>query len=187
MFYILIGITLIYSCSSNYHDKTKRNIYWSYFQKKPSEIGEWIKVKNIKIHINGIYKTFHINGKISASTSYFNNKKHGVSKLWYNNGNITVTKHFFNGKKTGEYKRYFKNGNLEERIYYKNGLRNGDEIYYYENGQISSFGKTVHGKFEGNWIKYNKNGILIYSDVFKNGNTIFSKKMNFDNSNFDPK
>lgn len=74
---------------------------------------------------DGVYKSFHDNGKIKSEYTSKNNKKEGIYKSWHDNGKKEYVSNYKDGKREGNLKRYDRYGNLEWDLNFKNDKEHG--------------------------------------------------------------
>lgn len=168
---ILSVITQYYENGSKseimeYNSKGKLTSYKNWYKNgKLSNEFEWNINKNyneegvlIKTYqyseegeIDGLYKTFHNNGKNKLVVNYNNGKKEGFEKQYYTNGNLKQS-------------LYYKNGDadyMKREIYYENGMSreittDKKTSYYYDNGQI--FWEKLNDRTGLQDVFYHRNG-----------------------------
>jgi antitoxin component YwqK of YwqJK toxin-antitoxin module len=133
----------------------------------------------------GLYQSFHPNGKIFRESNYVNGKLHGVTKTYYESGALESTetmqngifegpyqKFYENGKVSNEgqyannemsgvWKRYFESGELMEEVNFAKNEENGPFRFYHKNGKLSIAGNFLDGEYEhGDLQEYDENGTL---------------------------
>ncbi|MDZ7763879.1 MAG: TonB family protein [Melioribacteraceae bacterium] len=86
----------------------------------------------------GIFKSYHINGKVSAELSYSDGIYDGTSYWYYPNGNLKEEKTFSNGKLNGWVRTYYESGLLKEEKYVADGIVNGILKRYFANGALEA-------------------------------------------------
>jgi len=79
---------------------------------------------------NGLYKSFHANGKLNVRALYFEDKMNGLYESYYNSGILRRKVNFIENKENGILESYYENGFLKMKAHYKDGLQNGIEEWY---------------------------------------------------------
>lgn len=70
--------------------------------------------------LNGLYQTWHANGKIAEKYTYVNNIREGLYEEWYENGNKTVEFIAVNGSVDGIAISWNEDGTFKQLKYFKN-------------------------------------------------------------------
>jgi antitoxin component YwqK of YwqJK toxin-antitoxin module len=118
----------------------------TYYDANEDQLKEIFEVEDTtNFVLNGIYKSFYLNGKPKTVGFYDQNTP---DSLWT---------------------YYFENGNIKMRGTLKKGINTGKWVYYFENGQKSMSGKLVKNKKEGAWQYFYENGNLKIEGQYKNG------------------
>ena len=73
--------------------------------------------------IEGIYKSYHINGQLYKKVNYIDGKMNGIYKEYYNNGQLYREVNYIDGKMNGINKLYWDDGQLWEEVNYINGKK----------------------------------------------------------------
>jgi len=106
----------------------------------------------------GKWLYYHSNGKsILSEENYKNGVLNGISKTYYLNGKITEFSHYKNGKLDGNLKRYADNGILLDNLNYKNGKLYGAAKYYNIKGKLIYWGDYQNDEKVRKW-EYFENG-----------------------------
>ena len=117
----------------------------NYYDKKQQIIKEEYFVMNGKKE--GIYKSYHDNGKLCKEVNYIDGKKNGLCINYYKNGDIECETNYINNNKEGIYRKFSNNPKEKNYIdltigYYKNDKKNGCwKTYYYNNSCYLKNGK----------------------------------------------
>lgn len=106
---------------------------------------------------NGVYLRYHLNGILSDSGSYLNNKKEGTFIGWYESGNEHYIKHFKNDLPVDTGMVFTDKGQLSQ-LTITNETGNGLFQDYYESGKVRCLGKLQEGKRNGMWIVKREDG-----------------------------
>ncbi len=109
--------------SANQKNKIKKNTIY-----KRSEM----EFKNDTI--NGIYKTYYVNGKLAEEGQFVNGKLNGDYIKYDKQSKISSLTQFANGNLNGKYLRY-ENGKPECYAYFKNNILSDSLIYYFSSGK----------------------------------------------------
>ncbi len=102
----------------------------------------------------GVYKSYDINGEVSAELSYSDGIYDGTSYWYYPNGNLKEEKTYSNGKLNGWVRSYYESGLLQEEKYVKDGMLDGIYRSYYPNGALKA-------------IRHYKDGFLLDNEKFE--------------------
>lgn len=106
----------------------------------------------------GKWLYYHEGGKsIVAEENYEKGTLNGVSKTYYLNGKITEFSHFKNGKLHGNLKRYADSGVLLDDLNYENGKLHGRAKYYNIEGKLIYWGAYENDEKVGKW-EFSENG-----------------------------
>ncbi|MBK9109948.1 MAG: hypothetical protein IPM92_16660 [Saprospiraceae bacterium] len=81
-----------------------------------------------------IDKQYFPDGKLSRTTEYKNNKKHGTMVDYFSNGKIKSIRNFANDHQEGRNIYYYNTGILKEVQYYSEGLQVQADSSWDENG-----------------------------------------------------
>jgi antitoxin component YwqK of YwqJK toxin-antitoxin module len=84
------------------------------------EIKYTYDIKNGKA--NGMYISFHENGKINIKVPYINDKPHGLEKAYSIFGNLISEINFYYGVRHGTCTYYDSNGDILDIYIYNNGF-----------------------------------------------------------------
>ncbi len=126
--------------------------------------------KNGKDIIEGEYKTFFDDGKISKTINYSNGKKNGQLIEYYGNGNIFSISYFVDGKQEGNHIVYI-DGRVYKNCNYKNNELHGEFLeYHMESDALYEHCFYNNGEYHGIYKEYHRNGtIKQIIDSYDNG------------------
>ena len=96
---------------------------------------------------NGIYRTWHDNGRLWTETTIKDGELDGLYKSWFSDGNIAEESIYKNGLYDGPYKAWSGNGQLIIECTYKNGILDGTYKY------MGSDGCLIENNINENGIK----------------------------------
>lgn len=130
--------------------------------------------------LDGVYLSYHANGKIKTQGSYRNNLAVGQWEYFFENGAIKMKGDLAQDGKSGFWEYYFENGQKSMEGQLNGGRRNGNWAFYFESGGIKSKGNFENGKRIGTWKYYHEDGVLkadaryvndegIYSEYYRSG------------------
>ncbi len=148
------------------------------------------------VHVNGkesYASTWHKNGNLMATGSYFGQlkdstwkffdqagilrseenyiegKRYGIWKSYFYDGKILEVQEWENDVESGPYKRYHHNGKVERTANYLLGALEGEVIDYHDNGNVRQQGQYYHDVKQGVWKHYDENGELLTEITYVNG------------------
>ena len=87
-----------------------------------------------RVIYNGIYQTWHDNGKKEIECNFVNGKKNGLYQEWHKNGEIYRKSNYVNGEIDGLFQQWYSNGQIETECSYMNGKKHGLYQNWYNNG-----------------------------------------------------
>jgi len=103
----------------------------------------------------GKWVYYHKDGKtIMLEENYENDVLNGEYKVFYKDGKLTEIKHYKNGILDGNSKKYSPKGILIEDVNYVNGELNGAAAFYEDNGNLKYKGLYEHDFKVGYWEFY---------------------------------
>jgi len=103
----------------------------------------------------GKWVYFHKDGKtIILEENYEDDVLNGEYKVFYKDGKLTKQAHYKDGKLHGNSKKYSPKGILIEDVNYVNGELHGDAAFYEKNGNLKLKGKYEHDLKVGFWEFY---------------------------------
>lgn len=86
--------------------------------------GKLISVSPIRKGVrHGVEKWYDKNGRLLMTIPYVNGRKHGVQVIYYENGDPLIKQRFVRGAKNGETIVYKKDGSVAKRMLFKNDKR----------------------------------------------------------------
>jgi len=121
---------------------------------------------------NGIatLRTYFRNGQEKGTIRQKEGKiMDGSYKLYHENGKMSREITTVGGKLQGAYKDFHDNGQLEEVGNYDEGEKEGQVKIYYEDGKLSYVCNYRKGKLDGNFEDYDREGRLLSKGSYKNG------------------
>jgi hypothetical protein len=140
IFYLLTGVTLFVSCSSDPSENKDDS-------KKPDTIA--------------LFKTDSTAKKYNDPNLPPSEEYTGDHIVKYDNG-ITRFRGFFRfGKKHGTWAAFFPTGELQSETEFDNGIRTGKVKVYYPNGKLMYDGFFKSDNRTGTWHTYDTTGKLI--------------------------
>ncbi len=120
---------------------------------------------------SGEWKQFNDSGKLSEK--YFLNdqgKKEGVYESYHENGKLKDRGNYAANKQTGEWFGFHENGKSSYIEIWSAGQLTGKSASWYENGQKKSEGfYGIDGKREGTWLEWHDNGNLMEKNTYSSG------------------
>ena len=139
-------------------------------------------------NLNGLYKSYYINGNIKEIGVYKNNSQYDKWNYYYNDEQIQK-EIIFDKYGNGNYKSYYKTGELLSAGGYRDYMKEGKWVYYYLNGNIewtifylngivnpnqlcSNWHETGYKKADGYLLNYEDDDVLWdskYIEYFDNG------------------
>ncbi|PHR72224.1 MAG: hypothetical protein COA67_05290 [Lutibacter sp.] len=100
----------------------------------------------------GKWVYYHKDGKgILIEENYINDVLNGEFKVFYEDGKLTKFAHFKNGKLHGNSKKYSPKSILIEDVNYVNGELHGDAAFYEDNGNLKQKGRYEEDLKVGPW------------------------------------
>jgi antitoxin component YwqK of YwqJK toxin-antitoxin module len=150
---------------------------WLYVDDKNETFTGWVKEthanENIKLlgylkkgQKQGLWISWHENGKIHNKSGWHYDYYQGVYETWYPNGKQRVSGQTFDGEMNGEWNQYYLNG---KRHYHS--INDLGKIVYKKvwkvDGQICPESNVENGN--GSFIEYDENGTRIDKHIYQNG------------------
>ena len=147
-------------------------------------------------------KTYHLNGKLSATGQYIRQKKegewifyddqgnirsksnfvndlqHGVTNTFYESGREFKREEFVNGELNGPFVEWYQDGQIRAKGTYKNGQLNGSVQQFYEDGVKSLDGNYVDGLMNGIWMLFLSDGRIEITAKYDMGTKLGEKREN---------
>lgn len=141
----------------------------------------------------GLWKTYHENGKVKYEGEFKDNVPVGLFRHYYETGPLKMTANYFNNGKSASTYIYYPNGKLQaaglyaeqkkdslwryynqdEKLigeeFYSKGIENGSFKTWYANGQLVEELNYKNGVKEGVWKKYYENGKIRQEAFHLNG------------------
>ena len=79
------------------NNKDLCGVYREYYDKDNTKIESEVFMMNGKKE--GVYKSYHKNGKLWKEVNYIDNKRNGIYKKYYDNGQLWKEVNYIDGKK----------------------------------------------------------------------------------------
>jgi len=86
------------------------NIKFRYSRYLASDKSKWIR--------HGLFRAFHLNGKLASEGEYEHGLEHGIWKDFHENGEVASEGKYDKGKKVGVWKYWNSDGNPESEEMY---------------------------------------------------------------------
>ena len=151
----------------------------------------------------GVYRSFHKNGKLDVYVEYENDKGNGIYKAFYESGILELSMHAKNDKLDGEVKLFSEKGDLEmyqlfyddslgiEKKYYHNNILKSVESFIGLNGTSNTFVQfnemaiATGGHKYGQWKEIDKRilELELFSSHFSGDSTLIQFKKKFTDTN----
>lgn len=152
--------------------------------------GNWwhaqdIYASNTRLYMDGLYSddsflvkegmfyTYHTNGKIKSKVRYIKGKKEGVYKAYDTSGRLIDSAIYSKDVPKKAHYKWDSEGHLIFKgIYDEEGYGVGQEYEYFADGKLSAFGITsVGGNKDSIWTYYYPNtGVISAQDFYDKGN-----------------
>lgn len=120
---------------------------------------------------NGIWITYHSDGRVNTIQHYADDKLHGMSLVIDGRGQITEKAHYEQNTYDG-LKATYRFGRAQEEIPYKNGVIDGRVARYYNNGKLMEEIEYSQGVQDGIYRHYNDQGEMDLDYVYKDGDKV---------------
>ena len=159
---------------------TKEFMYgmmWLYVDDKNETFTGWVKEthtnQNIKLlgylkkgQKQGLWISWHENGKIHNKSGWHYDYYQGVYETWYPNGKQRVSGQTFDGEMNGEWNQYYLNGNRHYHSVNRVGELVSKKVWKVD-GQLCPESNVENGN--GSFIEYDENGTRIDKHIYQNG------------------
>ncbi len=109
--------------------------------------------------------------------SYVNGVKEGLWKTWHPNGKLYKEGYVKNGKEHSEYQEYYENGALKYQYNYVMGEKDGKWLSWYESGSPYTERNFKMGKLHGRLVHYDEEGNARLTEQYNEGRMIASDRM----------
>lgn len=144
--------------------------------------------------LNGVWKTFNLEGTLVSTQTFENNIAKGLSTTYWidgkkildevelidgyrkyiqrtydKNGLLAETLTIENGKANGLHTTYYPNGKPQQQVTLVNGQPNGLAKSWYETGVITDEVNLLNGQYDGIRLYYYPNGKLWIEQLYKEG------------------
>ena len=159
---------------------TKEFMYgmmWLYVDDENETFTGWVKEthanENIKLlgylkkgQKQGLWISWHENGKIHNKSGWHYDYYQGVYETWYPNGQQRVSGQTFDGEMNGEWNQYYFNGNRHFHSMHDLGKIVAKKVWKVD-GQLCPESNVANGN--GSFIEYDENGTRIDKHIYQNG------------------
>ncbi len=108
-------------------------------------------------------------GVTSAVESYTAGRINGPFKAYFKDGKISKEGVYNAGRKDGEWKTYYSSGEIAEIANYKQDSKEGDYIKNYENGANNVACKYLNNKIDGKYVELYDTGTMKLDGTYKAG------------------
>mgnify|MGYP003395022957 CR=1 FL=1 len=78
--------------------------------------------------LEGIHRTWYINGRIANDHIYVEDLRHGIQQRWYINGRLKYKHNYVDGQKHGIQLGWYNTGHRKYKYNYINGNKRGKQI-----------------------------------------------------------
>jgi len=116
--------------------------------------------------LNGMWTTWHTNGKKKAELSFSDGFAQGQYTEWYPSQQKQASVTVENGKRHGPYTFWYENGRIHEQGVFKNDVLEGAYTEWYENGQKKRTGAYANDQKLIGWSYWQETGDEIDEAVF---------------------
>lgn len=128
--------------------------------------------------VNGQFKSYYANGKISRECGYSDGVKNGKVTVYYNTGQARTEDAVLYGANNGVSKEYYPDGKLMSESFYVLDNLDGVAKEYYKNGKLKRETAYLNGSNHGPAKYYDQNGKLTKTLLYSYGNLISVKNEN---------
>jgi antitoxin component YwqK of YwqJK toxin-antitoxin module len=126
-------------------------------------------------NINGLFKSFYANGKVSRESGYADGVKHGKTIVYYSNGQLRSDDTMVYGTTDGHSKEYYPDGKLMSESFYVLDNLDGVAKEYYKSGTLKKESVYMYGNNHGPVKYYDEAGKLTKTMLYNYGNLISVK------------
>ena len=120
---------------------------------------------------DGIFMTYHPNGRIKTIGSYVNDQLSGVYLELSDREQVESKTNYLNGVLHGPHATY-KFGRPTLELTYANGLQEGEFKEYSDRGKLSRTGSFKEGKLHGSLKSYDEEENITMEFEYKNGEKV---------------
>jgi hypothetical protein len=96
--------------------------------------------------------------QLAAEGSYIGDMKEGLWLSWHENGKLAAQGVMVDDQKHGPWMQWHSNGNVESKGKYNHGQEDGLWSFWYADGQKEMEGKYVDGQMDGVWTTWTPSG-----------------------------
>ncbi len=126
--------------------KGTRTGQWKVFS---SETGVLLEEKNyVQGHLDGLHKTYYVDGAPSLEDHYVNGKLNGRSTSYFPGGKISSTGDYHNGLRIGPWDSYDTKGLIRSTMEYKDQRVLKTFVYLYQKGQGQKINQDMIAYFQ---------------------------------------
>jgi uncharacterized protein len=109
----------------------------------------------------GLYTYFYSNGQPKIICNYIHDLLNGLYQSFHQNGRTETTGYYKTGNRENSWIIYDESGLLRQEFSYKNGNLDGKFSEYWENGNLKTIGLYEIGMKRGQWKFYTISGKLL--------------------------
>lgn len=120
---------------------------------------------------DGVYMTYHPEGKIKTLANYVNGKLNGIYLEMSEREQVELKAHYKNDQLHGSYAKY-KYGRPTQELNYKNNELHGPFTEYNDRGKMSKKGSFKDGKQDGILQFFDEEEKLMMEYNYKNGEKV---------------
>lgn len=128
----------------------------------------------------GLYTSFHPNGKIYEERHYIGNELHGQSKVYTEEGQLDYIENHVDGQYVGVYQKFHKNGQLSNEGNYVANEMTGIWKRWYEDGTLREEVNFSANNENGPFKEFHSNGQLKIQGMYSNGDNEQGELMVYD-------
>ncbi len=124
------------NAQKSHYEDCKRNgmTYWYHISKK-GVIKSQVNFKDDKE--NGLYTSYHDNGKVKLTVNYTDGQKNGVQKVYYDLGQLGEKVTYKKGRREGLFVEWDIEGFKFSEVMYKHNYKVGLKKYFDHNGKVT--------------------------------------------------
>lgn len=115
---------------------------------------------------NGKKTTYFADGSISEEFTLTDGKLNGLYKSYSINGDLEVEINYLNGFKNGKLVQYYTDGKISNTCQYKLDSLDGPYKSFFNNGKLKIEGVFIDNEKEGEWKQYDIYGNVIYNQMY---------------------
>ncbi len=115
---------------------------------------------------NGLYKEYHINGRVEQEGVMNDNLWNGAYRKWSDHGNMESETTYVNGTNTGYFRSFYESGQLKTQGWMQDDVPNQLWKEYYPDGTIGATYQYDAGKLTGPTKYFDSNGRLYSEEIY---------------------